>query len=367
MRSSYLDVLNSRIASGSMGMSTYYLRAERAAYLASLGETALASDEIREIKAENRINADARLSVLINIADGLCHYYDNMGNESRDRFMRAYTVAKAAKIYDLASRAAVWLALVAYGAYDFDAMVGYLDQSITSNNRDQSSRPRALLIVATTIHLANRFDLAKPWYQRARYFAAEIGDGASISAIMHNMASIWSTNHRNATLGGIETADNSRTALLGATSTMNFDDLVGGTSLPSFTPLIQAQMLSIDGKFEEALKLYDAHLASLRISSVPGWQKWLLADRAWCLLQMGYADRAKDEFDALFEAFSEDNHVDDVAATLTRLSDGYRILGFEARSRQCGMRAQDRWLAFADLQGQMLQKVARFSSWLTDG
>lgn len=366
MRSSYLDVLNSSIAEGSKGINTYYLRAERAAYLARLGETSLARDEVKFMQAENRIKADARLSVLTNIADGLCHYYDNMGNESRDRLLRAYSIAKAAKISDLTSRAATWLALLAYGAYDFDAMVMYLGQSMTPDNTDRSSRARALLTVATTTHLANRFDLAKPWYHRARYFAAEIGDGASISAIMHNMASIWSTNLRNAALGGIETADKSRMALLGVISTMNFDDLVGGTSLPSFTPLVQAQILSIDGKVEEALGFYDVHLTTLRINAVPGWQKWLLADRAWCLLKMGYADRARNDFDALFEALSEGDHVDDVAATLTRLSDGYRLLGFEERSRQCGMRAQDRWLAFSDLQGQMLQKVARFSPWLTD-
>lgn len=365
MRSSYLDFLNSSIASGSTGISLAYLRAERAAYLARLGETAMARNEVKVIQVENRTKADARLSVLVNIADGLCHYYDNMGDESRDRFLRAYTVARAARIHDLTSRAAAWLALVAYGSYDFDAMATYLDQSITSENTDQSSRARALLIVATTVHLANRFDLARPWYQRARYLAAEIGDGASISAIMHNMASIWSTNLRNASLGGIETADKSRTALLGVISTMNFDDLIGGTSLPIFTPLIQAQLLSIDGKIAEALELYDVHLANLKIDAVPGWQKWLLADRAWCLLQMGYADRARDEFDALFGALSEDDHVDDLAATLIRLSDGYRLLEIEERSGQCRMRAQDRWLAFAHLQGQMLQKVARFSSWLT--
>lgn len=366
MRSSYLDVLNASIASGTLGVSIDYLRAERAAYLARLGETAVARDQLKEIKAENQTKIDARLSILVNIADGLCYYYENMGKESRDRFLRAYAIAKATRCADLSSRAATWLALVAYGAYDFDTMSLYLEESIVSEEIDRASRVRAFLIVALTLHLANRFDMAKPWYHKARYLAAEIGDGASISAIMHNMASIWSTNLRNATLGGIETSDKSRTALLGTFSTMNFDDLVGSASLPSFTPLIQAQILSIEGRISEAIELYDLHLDSLRIHAVPGWQKWLLADRAWCMLQTGRTDRARDEFDALLGTFCETDHVDDLAAALTRLSDGYRLLGADEHSRQCGKRAQDCWLAFSHLQGEMLKKMEKFSSWLAE-
>lgn len=367
MKSNYLDVLNASIASAPVGTSLDCLRAERAAYLARLGETATAHEEVKKIQAENRGKADARLSILLNIADGLCHYYANMGIESRDRFLRAHALSKATNNTDLTSRAASWLALVAYGAYDFDMMEMYLDQSWFSGRGDQSSKVRALLIVALTIHLANRFDLARQWYQRARYFAAEVEDSASMSAIMHNMTSIWSANRRNSTLGGIETEDKSKNALLSAISTANFDDLIGATSLPSFTPLIQAQILSIDGRSKEALELYEPHLGNLRIQSVPGWQKWLLADRAWCLLQSGYADRAKNEFDTLFEVLSEDDHVDDLAASLTRLSSGYRILGVEERSQQCGMRSLDCWAAFARLQQQMLRKMERFSSWVTEG
>lgn len=367
MKSSYLEVLNASIASAPMGSSRYCLRAERAAYLARLGETATAREEVRTIQIENSAKAEARLSILLNIADGLCHYYENMGVESRDRLLRAYALSKATNHHDLTSKAASWLALIAYGNYDFDTMAMYLDQSWSLGRGDQPTKARALLIVALTTHLANRFDLARQWYQRARYFAAEVEDSASTSAIMHNMTSIWSANLRNSTLGGIETGDRSTTALLGAISTMNFDDLVGTTSLPSFTPLIQAQILSIDGRSEEALELYEAHLVNLRIQSVPGWQKWLFADRAWCLLQSGYADRAKSEFDALFEVLSERDHVDDLAASLTRLSIGYRLLGVEDRSQQCETRSQDCWAAFARLQQQMVRRMERFSSWITQG
>lgn len=361
MKSRYLTVLNESIGQTGPGAKLNHLLAERAAYLARLGDLAGAREEIKNIRAQGEGLTDGRLTVLINLSDGLYHYYQNMSLQSRDRLSRAFALAIATGNFDLASRASAWLALLAYGAYDFVAVAKHLSASKDPQERDSIAEARNALTIAMVIHLANRFDLAKPWYKKAHNTAAEVEDDAMISAILHNMSSLWLTNIRNFHLGSIETSDKSSMVLAGVRSTLNFDEIVGSTTQPVFTPLMRAQLLSSEGKYSEALTLYQGHVDRLDIEAVHGWQKWLQADRAWCMLQAGEWEGAKEEFDRILLTISGKDHVDDVGATLRRISQGYGVLGMTEQSLQCGLRADDCWLAFRRLQVEMLSIASAYA------
>lgn len=366
MNSRYLLALKERIERTESEADLVHLLAERAAYLARLGDVISARDDINYIRVRVRVGGDARLSILLNFADGLCHYYQNMGNESRDRLARAYAIAVATGDFEMASRSAAWLALLAYGVYDFSAMSMHLAASATATSGDPISKARNFLTIAQTIHLANRFDLARKWYQQARFLANKVEDDAMISALLHNMSSISVANIRNAELGGIETVDRSTIAMAGVSSTQNFDDMMGATSQPVFTPLARAQLLSTEGKYSEALDLYESNMYKLEIEAAHGWQKWLLADRAWCFLNIGAPDRARSEFERVLEMMSDRDHVDDRAATLKQISKGYRMLGLEADALRCAGLAEDCWASFRQLQSDMLAMTTNNSSWRLD-
>ena len=369
MNSRFLARMDARIAECGPGEARDALVAERASYLARLGHV----DEARQVLSDLRLKwgetPSARVSSLVHIADGLCHYYTDMGPEARDRFLRAHALARAASLGDVVVRAASWLALVHYGAYRFPDMVRSLDECFLGTpHTDPSTLARSCLVVAQTIHLANRFDLALPWYRRVRLLSAETEDEATISALMHNMASIWATNSRNALLGGPPTRDSSRQALAGAMSTLNFDDLVGLTNLSVFTPLLRAQVCSIEGDCEQALLLYENHLSALSLKAVQGWQVWLLADKGWCQLQTGKSQLAKESCEAGKSALTSDMHVDDRAATLTRLSRAYAKFGDGTEAERCEVEAGVCWRDFAALQELMLSAVesSRGVRWMAD-
>ena len=362
MNSRYLARLESDIHLALDPISRSHLRAEHAGYLARLGRIQEAREEIRQIRDEQRGAGSIRLAILVNIADGLCHYFEDMGPESRDRFLRAFSLAAAGEQDDLQSRAASWLALYSYGTYDFVGMVRYLRGALSKKSSlDAATKSRFCMLLALTAHLANRFDIASPWYQKSRRYAAEIEDEVTLSALMHNMASIWTANLRNEALGGIETKDKSRTALTGAMSTMNFDHLVGALGLNYFTPLIRAQLFSLEGEYENALELYSANLGVLNLRSVKGWQSWLLADRGWCHLRLGNVREGKEDLAKAQASISNDHHIDDQAATLKRLSDCYSMLGDDNESSTLVARSNSCWSQFIDLQGEMLERVGEFS------
>lgn len=369
MRSRFLARMDARIAECGPGEARDALLAERASYLARLGHVDEARQELSALRAKRGDAPSARVSALAHIADGLCHYYTDMGPEARDRFLRAHALARAASLSEVAARAASWLALLHYGSYRFTEMARSLDECfLGAPHTDPATLARSCLVVAQTVHLANRFDRALPWYRRVRVLSAETEDEATISALMHNMASIWATNSRNAALGGSPTRDSSRQALAGAMSTLNFDDLVGLTNLSVFTPLLRAQVCSIEGDYEQALALYDEHLDSLSLRAVTGWQAWLLADKGWCQLQTGKAELATQSCETAKSVLTSDMHVDDRAATLTQLSRAYAKFGNEAEARQCGVEASVCWLEFATLQELMLSVVESSQGvrWMAD-
>ncbi len=362
MTSRYLFALESRISQATSHAESLRLRLERASYLARLGSIVAAREEIDVIRSSNVRDDTGRTTILINIADGLCHYYQSMGGESRDRLSRAYALAIATGNLELAAQAAAWLALIAYGDYNFPEMAKHLRASEVAGSGDPLSQSRNDLTKALTIHLANRYDLAREWYNSARRWATVIEDDAMISAILHNMSSIWVTNIRNARLGPIATSDTAKLAQFGVSSTENFDGIVGSTSLPVITPLTRAQLLSIGGDYQHALRLYNENMDKLDIRSSSGWQKWLVVDRGWCMLQAGERSAAQTIFESTRAALHEDDHIDDRAAALSRIAQGFTVLGINRSAEESKALADDCWNNFRKLQCDMLQMISALAN-----
>ncbi|TXC65239.1 hypothetical protein FSC37_01195 [Piscinibacter aquaticus] len=356
MNSAFLNVLDAKIAA-SAGEERVARLAERAAYLARSGQ-------VEESRGANRRHSArafcfrGRTSALLNLADGLCHYYKNVSPMAADRFARARAIAQVGGQSDLEGQALSWLGLVHYGAYRFDDMCRCIDECIgTINCTDSVALARTSLNISMSLHLANRFDLAMPWYRRSHLFAVELHDEAMISAMLHNMAALWLSNCRNSQLGGPKTSDQSRQALSGAISSFNFDGLVGLSALSVLTPLLEAQICSLGAEYERAVSLYDKCSEEFDVVSLHNWGTWMLADREWCQLALGRSDSPAEVFNRIYESVSAVRQADERAATLSRLAAGWSMLGFEARSRECEEQAAVCWREFSELQAYVLDRV----------
>lgn len=361
MKSRYLSRLDSQIVMAEDRFEERCILAERAAYLARLGEIKASREQLVEILGKNASEPHVRVSILVNIADGLCHYYEDMSPGARDRFQRARALAIASMQYDLQSRSAALIALLEYGSHHFNKMFSYLNDATNKIEFiDKQTLCRVCMLVGQTLHLGNRFDLSAKWYQRAKALANEMFDDAAMSAILYNMASIWTVNRRNADLGGILTGDKSRTAWIGASSTTNFDQMTGATGLQALTPLMQAQICSLEGRYSDALSIYYSTLPSLTLKALGGWQSWLLADMAWCNANIGNLEAAREGFSQAENSLNENHHLDDRAATLTRLSQGMAMLGEEPLSTSHNNAAGKSWAAFMDLQDDMSKLTMSF-------
>lgn len=202
MKSMYVNKLNEQISVAADIASKCCLRAERAAYLARLGELQIANQEIQSLRELNATLRNGEVSIYISIADGIYCYYGDMTVGAYDKFQRARVLSVALGQRDLLAKSACWLALIEYGAQAFERMFGLMEESVTNlGSDDPSTLARLAMLVAQTIHLGNRFELASSWYRLAHIHASLASDSVSISALLHNMASIWTTNVRNQALG----------------------------------------------------------------------------------------------------------------------------------------------------------------------
>lgn len=361
MKSRFLYRLDERIFASTDILIRRCLLAERAAYQARLGDINSAREDLIGVQIENSSDPHVRASILINIADGLCHYYEDMSPEANDRYQRARALAAASDQNDLQARAESYIALLAYGDHRFEQMFRHLDCATEmASLTDNETLCRVRMLFGQTLHLANRFDSAKEWYQKARSLANEVSDDASMSAILHNMASIWLVNLRNYHLGAIKTNDKSDVAWVAADSTWNYDEIVGSTGLGFLTPLMKAQILSLDEKYEEALKIYDSAVPGLVLKALGGWQSWIIADVAWCNLRLGNIENATTGYSRSIEMLNDSQHLDDQAATFTRLSEGMALLGKVDLAAHYRRLANHAWELFVALQNEMLDQAADF-------
>lgn len=363
MKSIYLEHLNRKIDAATQLAEQCYLRAERAGFLARFGELENARQEVQEVKTINLTLRNGRVSVAIGIADGLCKYYGGSDTEAYEILKRARVLGVALGQSDLIAKAACWLAFLEYGSQSFERMFHFMSESVSNNteSEDPSTSARLALLLAQTLHLGNRFDLASSWYRAAHAYASSASDGATISALMHNMASIWTTNTRNEVLGGMKTSDTGRIALAGAISTLNLDSLLGSTSFDYFTPLMLAQLHSLEGKWAEAICLYQDRITNVELRAAKGWQAWMLSDLGWCLLKSGKTQEAQSYIDAAKKAVRSDQHPDDQAATYRRLADSSVEIGQNEEVEGFRQRSDLKWREYLSLQKHQLNQAMEFA------
>lgn len=335
------------------------LLAERAAYLARLGRTQEARQEISDLRNKNALRPRIEISIWINIAIGIADFYDDMSSIATDRFMRAQALSRAAGLSNLQATAEAWLAHMAFGRYDFQAMCVAVSEALSLATRDlHSCLARVSLVVGESLHLAGLREVASSWYRRAQVHALSVGDETLISALMHNMTALRVAMSRYDSCRGVAVHEFSQMSVSGADSTANFDQLTGIVSLDSMTPVLRAQALSVAGFFQGALTLYSAHLDSVVARGFSRVKCWLIADRAWCELNLGLTEAARASAIEAELSISEHVQVDDLAATHDRLQQVYRLLGENEVAADHASKAGQLWKSFEIIQSNIIRGLS---------
>ncbi len=316
-----LTRIEAAIAAANHPVKADCLRAERAGYLARLGRRDEARQVLSSLHMQYASHPNAAMSAWLALADGLLGYFGDMSDMARDKMRRAHALSGAARDMPLHALSAAWLALTDFMQHDFDAMGRHLTDALRFAEPDHhAAQTRAAMLAGQVYHFACRFDLAQPWYAKARQHATADGDEATLAAVIHNMAWMHANQSRQALLCGNADGVATRQAALGAESSFNFDTLLGLSSLDSLVPILRAQVLALQGEWAAALALFDAHVADAMVQGLGRMQANLRAEMAWCRLQLGQPAAARDDARLALQGLEDECDIDDRAAAHSRLA-----------------------------------------------
>ena len=351
--------LDAAIAAAADPFDADCLRVERACYLVRQGHFEPATTELDGVRSKYDARPSPSISAWLSLADGLMSHFSEVGGAARDKMRRAHALSAAGRLMPLHALSSAWLSHMDYNRHDFESMLRHMSQALQLAHTDHhAARSRANLVAAKALHFAGRLDLAQPWYARARAHANAEGDDATISAIMFNMASLRTTNLRQATLsaaGG--SAAESEHALMGTDSSIHFDQMVGAASLASLLPNLRAQVLALQGEPAQALALYEVHLPAAR--GISRMRSCMLSDQAWCRMQVGQAEAAGADALEAEAALGDDTQVDDTAATHSRLAQVFAALGDAPTAQGHQILAAQAWQDFRALQARIVVMMGR--------
>lgn len=339
-RSRLLATLEAAIKTAANPIDAQCLRAERAALLARQGQLERARGAIDELNAQLAWQPNNNmLRGWIALAEGLHGYYSVIGRDAQETIELAYSLAQncGPAAVRLRATAAAWLANMAFANGDTPRMSTLIREALDGAAPEHhGARARAALVAGYAYHFGGESELAQRWYEASRRHAIAEGDEAHLSALMHNQAWMRASLARMAMLFEGEKRDPGSVtqALMGAESIGHYDAGIGTASLGSLVPILRAQMLTTHRRWADALALFDANFDAAMGEGLKRIAACLLADRAWCELNIGRADKARALAGAAEQALAEPSDTDDRAMALARLAQVREGLGEDGLAQQ---------------------------------
>ena len=351
--------LDAAIAAARDPLSADCLRVELACYLVRRGSFDDVTVTLKELRKQYQTTPNVAMSAWLSLAEGLLIHFSNMGHSARDKILRAHALSVAAGLTQLSAICAAWLANMDYLVADMAGMTRHVSQALSlATQENHAALARANLVVAHAYHLSGRLDLARPWYARAHGHATSEGDDVTISALMHNMAWLRSANLRQETLCGMAATPSGEHALASAESTHQFDTLFGSTSLHTLVPVLRAQILVVKGKFAEGLAILDEYLVPSIDQGMSRMHANLLADQAWCRVNLGQLRGAQIDAEAAAKLVDPNGHHDDQGSAHSRLSQTYAALGNLDLSNHHAELAAEAWAGHEKLQRETINLLS---------
>ena len=254
-------------------------------------------------------------------------------------------MAQAAKLPSLQALCDAWLAQMAFVDRDIDRLVSHAAAVLAAAPAHAAAACRMASALGMAWGLAQDEAAASSWYAWGRRAASADGDDAGLAALLYNQMQMRALRIRHAALAG--EPGEAPAVLLGVDSIGHFDDAVGGSARADLTPLLRAQLLTVQGDFAAAAALLEANLPEAVAAGLARTGGSLLADLAWCWANTGESLRARALADqAAVEVLAEDTahcDLDECAALHARLAQVYARLHEDALSARHADAAQAAW------------------------
>lgn len=268
---------------------------EQVCYMARTGGIPACLQRLHELRARYGRGDFPRVSVWLMIADGICSYFSDLSDAARDRFVRANGVSRAAHYEDLFRLSSAWLAHIDFNRSAYASMAQHLIAAKPDCvSRRDAADCRATVVLGNASICAGAYSDAIKWHEYARRAAVELGDEATIGAIMYNKATFNCLRVQvNAALGQVEESPQEFLSLQVDSNDL-YHRAAGNSSLQQLSRALRARQRMAAADFAEAREIYLSLIGSELPTSHVDDVQLLRAELARCLQCLGQHADALD-------------------------------------------------------------------------
>ncbi len=323
-----LDRLTNELTSHPIDRSWAQIKSRIAIYLCQKGDLELARREIVAIREWIGDGKDAFGTIYVNIAEATLAYQLGNSQEAVVKSRRAYAMSSLVSMASVRSISSAWLSHLEFNEGNFGLAVSLAGESLRSAaGVDYCAVARASCVVADILSLFGRFEKAVSWYKKARDAALSDGDEIMMGQILYNSAAFQLNSLRISNMVEPRALQDLSFTNLLVDSTANYDSGVQSTALPSLLITLKAQLLALRGDFAAAVSLFERCFG---VESLVGERRLAplyRADYAWCLMNLGDVDAAKEHMTALTDDLVLRLPCDESAMINIRLSQLHKMIG----------------------------------------
>jgi len=311
-------------------------KARLAIYYAQKGDSIAAAKQVSQIRNALKVHDSAYGVVYANLAEATICFQGGSNGEAVSKSRRAYALSKALSDKGLISMSSAWLAHFFFNAGQYENAINSASECLAEPNYcEKIATARACLVIANLYHFFDNFQSAKEWYDAARIAAVDEGDEVMIGVILYNIVTYRLNNTRMSQLTAGSFDFNTFRLNLEAASSSNFDSGVQSSALPLLLPFLNAQVLTLNGRFSEAAELFEKWLFRDVSGDMKRLYPALRADYAWCLANIGRKNEALHELSMVDAGLSICDAPDDRAMALNRAAMVYSFFGDTDFALEC--------------------------------
>ena len=319
--SQLLSRLELQLQSTSDPLEIAYIKARKSCYLARTGHFDEARSLVSELRREFGLGENARVSILIMLAEGIIENFQSFGSTSKDRIARSQLIAIAIRDRELGAITSAWKAHADFETSDFKSMGVALRTAIDlADPANHEANSRIALVVSNCMYLYGDREAAQRWFMIGRDHALADGDQAAIDALLFNRAALGiSSTRADSCLSEVDSPQLDLLRLEIA-SAENFTTMTKIVSLNNLIRLSKARILQLMGHYQQALEVLAVVRSEKPFASYNFSEGMVDLERAYCLHKCGHELEAKQVFESINGNEGSEFDIDDrLVMTWTKL------------------------------------------------
>jgi tetratricopeptide (TPR) repeat protein len=358
MSTRLLERIDRQLAAAADAATRVRLLQDRAVALARFGR----GDESREALAAARAQAQdglpAWLTLRFGYVEAIQTYFARSFGVATERMREVLARARELGHGALVGECESALALFLQREGDVRSTARCARAVLANAQATAESRYRAAIVLAALLHDASLYDEARRMFDEAREAAQSMDDDIAMASLLHRAASLQAAQVRQAAARGELDGAALDRAIGALQNSIEFGKQLGAAPGRALDELTLAEMLVLQGRFAEALALYEANLARAEQDGRLVEVTIAHSDRALCLLRTGHRAAALAAAQAAQARLDEATPAEIRAIAHGNLAAVLEALGHAEQAREHATLSRIAWQATAHEQRETRRLLA---------